>query len=177
MGVCQRRVLGAQNNPSSLCMKEGKGEKWHLDPKTLCPHLKALLARETLLFPDADPARCSPIYSPPFQGRQNPWPSIPRCLHCSLPIKAILVKNVMDFISSCWIFGLWVLTMAPLSCWCHCQGCPGGTPSLPPAGTINTPPSGLKIAPCPLLAVIGNLAAPNPVVSAFLCPSLYSNLE
>lgn len=66
--------------------------------------------------------------------------------------------------------------MALLGRRCRCEGCPGGSPSLPLAGTINTPPSGLKIAPCPLLAVIGNLAAPNPVVSAFLCPSL-SNLE
>lgn len=62
--------------------------------------------------------------------------------------------------------------MALLCCRCHCEGCPRATPSLPPAGTINTPPWGLKITPCPLLAVIGNLAAPNPVVSAFLCPSL-----
>lgn len=62
--------------------------------------------------------------------------------------------------------------MALLCCQCHCEGCPRATPSLPPAGTINTPPWGLKITPCPLLAVIGNLAAPNPVVSAFLCPSL-----
>lgn len=44
-GLSAGGFWGAQNGFSSHCMKEGKREKWHLDPKTICPRSKALLDR------------------------------------------------------------------------------------------------------------------------------------
>lgn len=74
--------------------------------------------------------RCSQMAcSPPFQGRRDPWPSNPCHLLCSLPLKAILVKKLIDFAFSRWIFGLSVLTMA--SHRCCCEKCLRGSPSLP----------------------------------------------